>query len=43
MQINAARLYPGDSSVMERPHDLRRLAEWYRSLAPIGHSDEREW
>jgi hypothetical protein len=43
MQINAARFCRGDSSAMEKPHDLRRLAEWYRSFAEIGHSDEREW
>jgi hypothetical protein len=43
MQINAARFCRGDSSAMEKPYDLRRLAEWYRSFAPIDHSAEREW
>jgi hypothetical protein len=28
---------------METPHDLRRLAAWYRSFAEVGHSDERAW
>jgi hypothetical protein len=43
MQIDAARFCRGDSSAMDKPHALRRLAEWYRSLAQIGHPDEREW
>ena len=28
---------------MEDPHNLRKLAEWYRSMAEIGHSDDRVW
>jgi len=28
---------------METPRDLRRLAEWYRSFAEVGHSTDREW
>ena len=27
---------------MENSRDLRRLAEWYRAIAELGHSDERE-
>lgn len=28
---------------MEEPEDLRKLAEWYRRMAEIGHSDECGW
>jgi len=28
---------------METPHHLRRLAEWYRGFAEVGHTDHREW
>jgi hypothetical protein len=27
---------------MEDARELRKLAEWYRAFAEIGHSDERE-
>jgi len=25
---------------VEKPEDLRNLAEWYRSMADIGHTDD---
>ena len=28
---------------MENPGDLRKLAEWYRSMAEVGHSDDCGW
>jgi hypothetical protein len=28
---------------VETAEDLRKLAEWYRSMADIGHSDECGW
>ena len=28
---------------MEDPRDLRRLAEWYRRMGEIGHTDDRAW
>jgi len=28
---------------VEKPEDLRRLAEWYRSMAEVGHSDDCGW
>jgi hypothetical protein len=28
---------------MEKPEDLRKLAEWYRSMAEVGHTDDCGW
>jgi hypothetical protein len=28
---------------VEKPDDLRKLAEWYRSMAEVGHTDECGW
>ncbi len=28
---------------MEDAEELRRLAEWYRAFAEVGHPDERPW
>lgn len=28
---------------VEKPEDLRKLAEWYRSMAEVGHSDHCAW
>ena len=28
---------------VEKPEELRRLAEWYRSMAEVGHSDDCGW
>jgi hypothetical protein len=28
---------------VEKPEDLRNLAEWYRSMAEVGHSDDCGW
>ena len=28
---------------MEKPEDLKKLAEWYRSMAEVGHSDDCGW
>ena len=28
---------------MQKPHDLRKLAEWYRGIAAVGHTDECAW
>ncbi len=28
---------------MEDAAELRRLAEWYRTFAAVGHPEEREW
>ena len=27
---------------MDDPAELRKLAEWYRAFAEVGHTDERE-
>jgi hypothetical protein len=29
--------------VMEKPDDLRKLAEWYRGMAEVGHSEDCSW
>jgi hypothetical protein len=31
------------NGAVERPDDLRRLADWYRSMAEVGHSDDCGW
>jgi hypothetical protein len=28
---------------LEKPEDLRKLAEWYRGMAGVGHSDDCGW
>ena len=28
---------------MEKPDDLRKLAEWYRGMAEVGHTDDCGW
>ena len=28
---------------MENPQALRKLAEWYRGMAEVGHSGDRTW
>jgi len=28
---------------VEKPDELRKLAEWYRSMADIGHSEDCGW
>jgi hypothetical protein len=27
---------------LENPHELREMAEWYRGMAEVGHTDSRE-
>ena len=33
----------GNGRIMEKPDDLRKLAEWYRGMAEVGHTDDCGW